>query len=198
MAQAGCLSRGHSAVCRCGAGKSEEARKQGPPQVGYVVVQPGPVPMSISLGGRTVAFETSEVRPQVNGIIRQRNFAEGSYVARRTAAVPDRPQPVPRRAQPGPGQCRGGASERTGGIGTRRAVSAAGRNGGDLAPGIHRCARAGPPGTRRGRAERGCARHRPDQPATTPPCRRRSAAASAARCSPSARWSTPTRPSRSR
>ena len=29
---------------------------------------------------RAVAFETSEVRPQVNGIIRARNFTEGSYV----------------------------------------------------------------------------------------------------------------------
>jgi len=34
----------------------------------------------VSLGGRTVAFETSEVRPQVSGIIQRRLFTEGSNV----------------------------------------------------------------------------------------------------------------------
>lgn len=34
----------------------------------------------MTLGGRTVAFETSEVRPQVAGVIRRRLFTEGSYV----------------------------------------------------------------------------------------------------------------------
>ena len=32
------------------------------------------------LAGRTVAYETSEVRPQVSGIIRRRLFTEGSFV----------------------------------------------------------------------------------------------------------------------
>ena len=38
------------------------------------------VPLSSTLGGRTVAFETSEVRPQVAGVIQKRLFTEGSYV----------------------------------------------------------------------------------------------------------------------
>jgi membrane fusion protein (multidrug efflux system) len=38
------------------------------------------VPVTTSLGGRTVAFETSEVRPQVNGVIRRRLFTEGGFV----------------------------------------------------------------------------------------------------------------------
>ena len=42
-----------------------------PAQVGYVVVQQKAVPVTATLGGRTVAFETSEVRPQVNGVIRR-------------------------------------------------------------------------------------------------------------------------------
>jgi membrane fusion protein, multidrug efflux system len=54
--------------------------QRGPVQVGYVVVQRTAVPLQSSLGGRTVAFESSEVRPQVNGVIRQRYFTEGSYV----------------------------------------------------------------------------------------------------------------------
>jgi membrane fusion protein (multidrug efflux system) len=70
-----------------GAGCSSEADpaggpngRGGPATVGYVVVQPGAVPLLTELGGRTVAVETSEIRPQVNGLIRRRMFAEGSYV----------------------------------------------------------------------------------------------------------------------
>ena len=51
-----------------------------PPQVGFVVVQPVAVPVSVTLAGRTVAYETSEVRPQINGLIRRRLFTEGSVV----------------------------------------------------------------------------------------------------------------------
>lgn len=50
------------------------------PTVGFVTVEPSAVPVSVALSGRTVAFETSEVRPQVTGIIRRRLFTEGSYV----------------------------------------------------------------------------------------------------------------------
>ena len=53
---------------------------KGPAKVGYVVVQPSAVPLQTELGGRTVAVESSEVRPQVNGLIRRRYFTEGSYV----------------------------------------------------------------------------------------------------------------------
>ena len=50
------------------------------PEVGYVIVKQEAVPVTTSLGGRTVAFETSEVRPQVNGVIRRRLFTEGGFV----------------------------------------------------------------------------------------------------------------------
>ncbi|MEQ8312369.1 MAG: efflux RND transporter periplasmic adaptor subunit [Sphingopyxis sp.] len=50
------------------------------PEVGYVTATVQAVPLTTSLGGRTVAFETSEVRPQVNGIIRRRLFTEGGFV----------------------------------------------------------------------------------------------------------------------
>lgn len=60
----------------------EDANKKGggPTQVGYVTVSQEAVPITTTLGGRTVAFETSEVRPQVNGLIRKRLFTQGSYV----------------------------------------------------------------------------------------------------------------------
>ena len=54
--------------------------QRGPTQVGFVVARPAAVPVRTELGGRTVAFESSEVRPQVNGLIRRRYFTEGSYV----------------------------------------------------------------------------------------------------------------------
>jgi membrane fusion protein (multidrug efflux system) len=57
-----------------------ERGQRGPAEVGFVVAQRTSVPVQSLLGGRTVAFETSEVRPQVNGLIRQRYFTEGAYV----------------------------------------------------------------------------------------------------------------------
>jgi membrane fusion protein (multidrug efflux system) len=63
-----------------GCSESEQPREQPAPEVGFVVAQPVAVPISVSLGGRTVAYEASEVRPQVSGIIRRRLFEEGSLV----------------------------------------------------------------------------------------------------------------------
>ena len=76
------LCAGMLLTAGCGSSNSDAAggRAKGPTQVGYVVVQTQSVPLSTTLGGRTVAFETSEVRPQVNGLIRRRLFAEGAYV----------------------------------------------------------------------------------------------------------------------
>jgi len=51
-----------------------------PPTVGYVVLRAQPVPLIADLPGRVAAFESSDVRPQVNGIVRQRTFVEGSTV----------------------------------------------------------------------------------------------------------------------
>ena len=74
-----------SGLCRCSLRSWRPARAAAeddrpPPQVGFVVVQPVAVPVSVTLGGRTVAYETSEVRPQINGLIRRRLFTEGSVV----------------------------------------------------------------------------------------------------------------------
>ena len=66
------------ASCTGGADKDKKGRPT--PQVGYIVASPTTVPLAVSLSGRTVAFETSEVRPQVSGIIRRRYFTEGSLV----------------------------------------------------------------------------------------------------------------------
>jgi len=63
-----------------GAGKG--GANKGPATVGYVVVQPTSAAMVTELAARTSAFESSDVRPQVNGIIRRRFFTEGSLVRR--------------------------------------------------------------------------------------------------------------------
>jgi membrane fusion protein, multidrug efflux system len=51
-----------------------------PTPVGVIVVSEQPVTLSTELPGRTAAYETSDVRPQVDGIIRARLFKEGDYV----------------------------------------------------------------------------------------------------------------------
>jgi len=52
----------------------------GPPTVGFVVVQQGSAPIQQELPGRVAAYQVSEVRPQVSGVIQKRLFAEGSIV----------------------------------------------------------------------------------------------------------------------
>jgi membrane fusion protein, multidrug efflux system len=59
--------------------------KQAPPppppsQVGVITVQMQPVTLTTELPGRTSPYESSEVRPQVNGIITRRLFREGDMV----------------------------------------------------------------------------------------------------------------------
>src|SRR5437763_5573978 len=44
----------------------------GPQPVGIIVVQEQPVALTAELPGRTAPYETSEVRPQVDGIVRAR------------------------------------------------------------------------------------------------------------------------------
>jgi membrane fusion protein (multidrug efflux system) len=51
-----------------------------PTPVGVIVVTEQPVTLTTELPGRTSPYETSDVRPQVDGIIRARLFTEGDYV----------------------------------------------------------------------------------------------------------------------
>ncbi|MEJ1962860.1 MAG: efflux RND transporter periplasmic adaptor subunit [Gammaproteobacteria bacterium] len=50
------------------------------PEAGYMVLKREAVPLQLGLAARTAAFETSEVRPQVSGIIQARLFTEGATV----------------------------------------------------------------------------------------------------------------------
>ncbi len=68
-------------VTLAGCGASKPAMpKQPPAEVGVVTVTTQPVTTTTELTGRTAATVTSDVRPQVDGIIKARLFTEGSLV----------------------------------------------------------------------------------------------------------------------
>ncbi|WP_010163889.1 MULTISPECIES: efflux RND transporter periplasmic adaptor subunit [unclassified Sphingomonas] len=64
----------------CGGNAQQQPPAPSAPQVGYVTLTPQSVTLSTELAARTAAFETSEVRPQVNGLITARLFTEGDEV----------------------------------------------------------------------------------------------------------------------
>ncbi|HEY7005524.1 MAG TPA: efflux RND transporter periplasmic adaptor subunit [Sphingomicrobium sp.] len=61
-------------------GRDGRGGRQGPATVGYVVIQQGSAPLEQELPGRVAAYQVSEVRPQVSGVIQRRLFREGSVV----------------------------------------------------------------------------------------------------------------------
>lgn len=63
-----------------GCKKADDKAKPPPTEVGYVVMKTESVALATELGGRTSAYETSDVRPQVSGVIQARLFEEGSLV----------------------------------------------------------------------------------------------------------------------
>jgi membrane fusion protein (multidrug efflux system) len=75
-------------LAACGSGSQKGAAggrggrggAMGPATVGYVVVQQGSAPIEQQLPGRVAAYQVSDVRPQVSGVILRRLFQEGSVV----------------------------------------------------------------------------------------------------------------------
>jgi membrane fusion protein (multidrug efflux system) len=65
-------------LAACGAKEAKKPNRT--PEVGYVVMATQTVPLVIELAGRTSAYETADVRPQVSGVIKARHFVEGSVV----------------------------------------------------------------------------------------------------------------------
>lgn len=63
-----------------GCSKSAPKAHRGPVSVGVYAVQVKPYTLTTQLPGRTSAYLTSQVRPQVSGIIQKRLFREGSDV----------------------------------------------------------------------------------------------------------------------
>ena len=85
VAEAAILA-GAIALAACSSGQSREggvggrSGPKGPITVGYVVVQQGSAPIEQELPARISAYQVSEVRPQVSGVILRRLFREGSIV----------------------------------------------------------------------------------------------------------------------
>ncbi|WP_373089705.1 efflux RND transporter periplasmic adaptor subunit [Sneathiella sp.] len=72
-------------VSACDEEKKDAAQQAGgqtPPAVnaGFVTVKPEAITLVAEMPGRTVAFRKADVRPQVDGIIKERSFTEGSFV----------------------------------------------------------------------------------------------------------------------
>ena len=63
-----------------GDSKDAAARQVPAPEVGVVTVHPQKVSITASVSGRVVAVQTAEIRPQVDGIVQERVFQEGSEV----------------------------------------------------------------------------------------------------------------------
>lgn len=63
------------------------------PEVAVITLHPQPVPITTELPGRTSAYLTAEVRPQVDGVIRERLFQEGSEVEKGTVLYQIDPAP---------------------------------------------------------------------------------------------------------
>jgi membrane fusion protein, multidrug efflux system len=64
----------------CGSGPGQQPGPPPAPEVATVTIQPQSVELTTELPGRTSAYLVSEIRPQVNGIIKKRLFREGSDV----------------------------------------------------------------------------------------------------------------------
>jgi membrane fusion protein (multidrug efflux system) len=68
------------ALAGCGRHAGGPPPDTGPPEVGVVTLQAAPVTLTTELPGRTSPYETSDVRPQVGGIVVARPFTEGGLV----------------------------------------------------------------------------------------------------------------------
>jgi membrane fusion protein (multidrug efflux system) len=83
------------ALALAGCGKPP-ARPAQTPEAGYVVIKTQAQPLTTQLPGRTSPLAIAEIRPQVNGIILERLFTEGSTVKKGQSLY--RIDPAPYRA----------------------------------------------------------------------------------------------------
>ncbi|PHR20863.1 MAG: efflux transporter periplasmic adaptor subunit [Sphingopyxis sp.] len=69
-------------LAACSNDPADEGSAQGPPEVSVITIAEQPVTLTTELPGRITAYEVSEVRPQVSGLITRRLFTEGQSVKR--------------------------------------------------------------------------------------------------------------------
>jgi membrane fusion protein (multidrug efflux system) len=89
LARAGMVALAGISLALAGCGSSDPKSQgggpggrgpKGPVTVGYVIVQQGSAPVMQDLPARVSAFQVSDVRPQISGVILRRLFREGSFV----------------------------------------------------------------------------------------------------------------------
>ena len=68
------------ATAGCTSSPAAEAPPRGPGEVGVVTLKTEVVTLKTELAGRTTASLTSELRPQISGIVKARTFEEGARV----------------------------------------------------------------------------------------------------------------------
>jgi membrane fusion protein (multidrug efflux system) len=69
------------AILNAGCGKKTAPAAPPPPTAQFVTIHGQAVTLTTDLPGRTVAYRTAQIRPQVSGIVQKRMFEEGSDVA---------------------------------------------------------------------------------------------------------------------
>src|ERR1700681_3727983 len=69
-----------AAMVLAGCGSAKPAPTPPPPQVSFVTVHQGSVPITTELPGRTSAYLVAQVRARVDGIVLKREFKEGGEV----------------------------------------------------------------------------------------------------------------------
>ena len=168
---------------------------QGTPEVGFVVVQPTSAASITELAGRTAAYESSDVRPQVSGDRPfRRLFTEGSLVTKGQplyqidpASPTSRSRPIRRVANlaSAQGQCLEATAHPQADRYKPLAAIAGGVSKQDYTNAVA-TARQAAASVQQNRRR---ARYRASSTSTSRPSPRRSPAGSAARCSPSARSS---------
>jgi membrane fusion protein (multidrug efflux system) len=67
-------------LAACGGKPAPNAQQAGVSKVNVYVVKTEQVPFTVELPGRTTPYQIAEIRPQISGIVQQRNFREGSDV----------------------------------------------------------------------------------------------------------------------
>ena len=68
------------AAAGCSSGAAQPGGPAAVPEVAAITIQPQRVELTTELPGRTSPYLVAEIRPQVNGIIKKRQFREGSDV----------------------------------------------------------------------------------------------------------------------
>ncbi len=68
------------ALSACSDKAAQQPAARGPVQVGVVTLQPQRQTVTTELPGRTTAYLSAEIRPQVGGIVQKRLFTEGAQV----------------------------------------------------------------------------------------------------------------------